>query len=159
VPVLNFKNQLNNNLNKSILRSQNIISGFNDISMIKTKLSKCETVNDSMDVLVHDYIPILSKHKKLIGNSIDYSNSTYPLSIFNYIPEPYNFNNSLNLIIGGAKPKQTQPNEVKIIEKEKIDHEELIERYKEDIFDMYDYRIEEQYKEYLNKINEEEPLW
>jgi hypothetical protein len=46
-----------------------------------------------------------------------------------------------------------------LIEKEKIDYEELIARYKEDIFDMYDYRIEEQYKEYLNKINEEEPLW
>lgn len=46
-----------------------------------------------------------------------------------------------------------------LIEKEKIDHEELIERYKEDIFDMYDYRIEEQYKEYLKENCEVNELW
>ena len=46
-----------------------------------------------------------------------------------------------------------------LIEKEKIDHEELIERYKEDIFDWYDYRIEEQYKEYLKENCEVNELW
>ena len=42
---------------------------------------------------------------------------------------------------------------------EETDHEELIEMYKENIFDMYDYRIEEQYKEYLKENCEVNELW
>ena len=78
-------NQFNQSSKNNLLLENSVVAGFNDIKLVKTKLQSAQNVVDGMNVLVHDYIPVLMKHKKLINFDIDYSNASYPLSVFQYI--------------------------------------------------------------------------